>query len=485
MAGRPPNQPPLFPGRPINPNRPVVDPDRPSIGTLPARPRPGWTGLTPNFQRPPVKPTPPIGPSPPPQPVPPGNITNIVVNNNQTNTNIVNHQVILNQGGGGGSWGNGWNNGTAWGGPVVWASPGKNWQQYWYNRHVAPVHHSWYHGCWTGHGWSGFHSPLVPCPSGWGVSRFSYSSGYLNYVNPYLVAGTLTPVFQHYAEPIALIRYGDESVPRAPDALRAFEQARFVFYHGEYGQARALAEQCLADLATDPTLHEFYALTLFMNGEYKGAAVVLHALLAAAPGWDWTTMISLYQNPDDYTKRLRMLERRCTLRPGDAASAFVLAYHYTVCGDEESARRLLKLVVAQKPSDKVAAQMLEAISAPTAQPVAAESRTGTDPTRAPPIDLVGAWRAARPNGTVDLSLQPDGGFTWQFGPDDNRMDRKGTWSLANDLLVLESPVEGALVGRVTPISNRRFTLKLVGGPPDDPGMTFAPGAPTAPGSGGD
>ncbi len=41
-------------------------------------------------------------------------------------------------------------------------------------------------------------------------------------------------------------------------------------------------------------IHEVYALSLFAIGDYEAAAATLNALLASAPGMDWTSVSSLY-----------------------------------------------------------------------------------------------------------------------------------------------------------------------------------------------
>ena len=77
-------------------------------------------------------------------------------------------------------------------------------------------------------------------------------------------------------------------------------------------------------MPNDPTLHEFRRQTLFALGRYDEAAAPLYAVLSAGPGWDWTTLISLYADPEAYTQQLRALEDYCTQNPNSAAGHFVL-----------------------------------------------------------------------------------------------------------------------------------------------------------------
>ena len=89
----------------------------------------------------------------------------------------------------------------------------------------------------------------------------------------------------------------------AAPALDTFAEARVAFLQGNYQQALQLANQTLKVLPGDAVVHEFLALCLFAQGEYLQAAAALNAVLAVGPGWDWTTMISLYPNVDVYTEQ--------------------------------------------------------------------------------------------------------------------------------------------------------------------------------------
>ncbi len=77
-----------------------------------------------------------------------------------------------------------------------------------------------------------------------------------------------------------------------------------MFRAGDYGGALALADQALAQLKSDPVLHEFRALTLFALKRYDEAAAVNYAVLSAGPSWNWATMINLYPSVEVYTAQL-------------------------------------------------------------------------------------------------------------------------------------------------------------------------------------
>jgi cytochrome c-type biogenesis protein CcmH/NrfG len=107
---------------------------------------------------------------------------------------------------------------------------------------------------------------------------------------------------------------------------------------------------------------------LFALGDFQQAAGTIYAVLAAGPGWNWETLVSLYDNVATYTGQLRALETHVRDNPEDAAATFLLAYHYITMGHLENAVKKLEQVTRLLPDDQLSAQLLEAF-----QQVATES----------------------------------------------------------------------------------------------------------------
>ena len=80
-------------------------------------------------------------------------------------------------------------------------------------------------------------------------------------------------------------------------ATAKFDEGLAAFRAQDYVKALDSFNQSLAINAGDAVVHEVRALTLFASGNYSEAAVALNSLLAAAPGMDWTTLSSLYEDP--------------------------------------------------------------------------------------------------------------------------------------------------------------------------------------------
>jgi hypothetical protein len=367
--------------------------------------------------------------------------------------------------------------------------------------------------------------PLAFGATSWGLNSLSgWTSGYYDtaYVNPYYVAPVdVAPVYD-YAQPIVVQTYApqyvstdggdpnaapaqDQPPPPSPEEQQAyalFDQARSAFAGNDNAGALNLIEQALRLTPGDPVMHEFRALCLFALGDYRDAAAVLNALLAVAPGWDWTTMSSLYGNVSYYTDQLRNLEGYAKQHPDDPASHFVLAYHYLILGHDEQAAAALRVVTAQQPEDAVAGKFLRALTAssqppadspappaaPSRAPAGAPAATNPEPDAdaqadaGPTTDLVGRWQA-RPSDRVgfELTIGEDGTYSWVVSPEGGESTSiSGAYGIDGDTLILQNEEQGDLVGQAVSGGPDRFTLRPIGAPPDDPGLTFdrvADGAP--------
>jgi tetratricopeptide (TPR) repeat protein len=158
-----------------------------------------------------------------------------------------------------------------------------------------------------------------------------------------------------------------EAINAADVAMEVFDKARDAFERRDYKEALANVDKAIAELPTDATLHEFRALCLFALKDYKRAAATLYAVLAAGPGWDWETMISLYADPSAYTDQLRALEAYQKANPNSPEASFVLAYHYLVLGYIDAASQQLENVVKLLPDSQLSAELLTALKAESEQ----------------------------------------------------------------------------------------------------------------------
>ncbi len=232
----------------------------------------------------------------------------------------------------------------------------------------------------------------------------------------------------------------------------------------------------------DPVVHELLALSLFATGDYAPAAAVLNNLLAVAPGMDWTTLSGLYSSVNVYEQQLDALDRFCQSHPQDGAPHFVLAYHRLICGDTDAAIAALKVVVQEQPKDEVAQRMLQALDttqelAATPPPPAAgekQPEAVADATEsAPTTDLIGQWQAKRDAASFNLQLDEDGNFVWNStAAGQEPVKLSGTYTVANDMLILESGEQGTMVGKTKAIDADRFSFRPVESSPTDQGLSF-------------
>ena len=408
------------------------------------------------------------------------------------------------------------------------------------NYQASFANHSFYHGYWNGNGWGGFGRfgygpfgyggfgygpfgygrfgyggfgygglgfgglgyfgyPLGWGLGGWGLGSLLYGSGYLGYNNPYYGGGGGGGSFggYSYSQPIP-VNYGSTGAATATDGTNPADamlnDAIAAFKQGDYDTALNIVNRAITKYPSDSVLHEFRALVLFAKGDYREAAATLHSVLAVGPGWDWTTMSTLYPSIAVYTDQLRALENYVRSHPQDGAARFVLAYHYTTAGHTDAAARQLEQVVQLVSNDRVAADLLRMLKPPAAgQSVAGQPSDQAGPTPRPPAEttaarsdqtqpapkpidpatIVGTWSASKPDGSkFELAVNKDSTFHWKFTQGKQTNEFTGKYTVDGNVLALERKEGGALVGEVIPEGNGKFKFKAVGGPPDDPGLDF-------------
>lgn len=408
---------------------------------------------------------------------------------------------------GSGNWGNNnnfnhFNNVNVGGG---WGVPGYGWGYgggagYWNSGCVNP-HYGWYNGCWGGN-WGyngGWWAPFAVGAATWGLAStlgnwgWGYAGGY---ANPYYASIPATVVAASpydYSQPVVVNNSitndgaladadaaddvpatGGAAATATSDAV--FDAALAEFKEGDYAVALAGCDKAVRISPDDSVIHEVRALALFALGRYPEAAATLNAVLAVAPGMDWTTMSSLYGSVDAYTQQLRKLEDFCRTNPDSAAGHFVLAYHYLVGGYSEMAADALRVVVAKQPGDVVAKRLLEAIE-PAKKEAPGKSDApkpaGTSGSATPETDLVGTWMAKSGKDSVELSITPDARFTWKAAPAGRpAVEIAGTIETARDAISLVSESAGTMTGQVAAQGADAFEFTLAGAPPGAKPIAF-------------
>jgi tetratricopeptide (TPR) repeat protein len=356
-------------------------------------------------------------------------------------------------------------------------------------------HEDWHHGYWHGnygdwwnHMWDDHTALMAFGTTMWGINRAAWAFGYWGYSNPYYTESYPidSGVVLDYSQPIAIDSgYATTAAPTTttPEATAApapgmadFDAARQSFYQGDYSAALASTNKALAAMPNDPIIHEFRALVMFAQGKYKEAAAGLYSVLSVGPGWDWTTLSSLYPNVDTYTKQLRALETYATQHPQATDARFVLAYHYLTCGSTDAATTVLKDLYKQTPQDNLVKQLLLMTGGPDALgvPASAVASTAAAAPAVPPADLVGNWSASGQGNTkFAMELTKDGNFSWTFTEKGRPQSVKGVYAVDQNVLAMEPESGGVMLAQVTPPQGGRFDFQLLGGPPGDPGLKFA------------
>ncbi len=171
--------------------------------------------------------------------------------------------------------------------------------------------------------------------------------------------------------------------------------------------------------------------------------------------------------------RLRVLARAARpAKPDDAAIQILLAYHNITANQPAAAKEVLTRLRKLLPTDPVVTQLAQSAG------VEAENVGPKPPAPVPvdvQLDITGEWTATRPDGgRIGLSVKPEGAFQWSVEDKSGKKDSfDGTFSLEDNVLILERSAGGALMGRVTALADNRFNFKVLGGGDADPGLTFA------------
>ncbi len=356
------------------------------------------------------------------------------------------------------------------------------------NNLVRATHNDWNRGDWYHGDWHGnWNNPWYYRPMGWWaagywagdvLSAIPWSWGYWPYYNPYYGGSYVAGSAFDYSQPVVVAQAAAPPVAQAgltaeQQATPLLDAARNAFMQGDYKTALAQVDQAIAQVPNDTVLHEFRGLVLFALGRYKEAAAADYAVLSAGPGWDWTTLSALYPNVEVYTEQLRALEQYAKSNPAASEAKFLLAENYLTCGYTDAAAAQLEEVVQLNPKDQLSAQLLSSISTTDTAQQAAPGPPAAPAKTADASSLVGNWTATRADSaTIKLALAGDGKFTWALDQSGKPQQFSGTYSVADNLLVLKQGGNPMMVGQVASLTNDRFNFKLAGDNPSDPGLTF-------------
>ena len=272
----------------------------------------------------------------------------------------------------------------------------------------------------------------------WGVNSIANQFGYSDYSNPYYAESSSYNYSEPIVtEPISVATQENSGLPAgvSQDVLKTFDQARAAFYTGDYQNALKLTDETLTKLPHDAAVHEFRSLVLFALQRYSEAAAAIQAVLAAGPGWDAKTFLSLYPNVDVYTAQLRALEAFRNQNPKAADIRFLTGYHYLSGGYPEVALNEFKKALELQPKDSVSAALVASLSPREA--TASAAVPGDAPKAVPSDSVVGEWTAAgKNNASYTMNLQNDGAFTWAFTRRGSQQEVKGVYTVEGNVLAL-------------------------------------------------
>jgi hypothetical protein len=403
---------------------------------------------------------------------------------------------------------------------VNWSTNQRHWgYNPWWNR---PATRPWYGGSWNC-GWNnsyrshyhyhhhGYYGGYRPLPGysvhyhyddddndwaqavgwglvGWGLGKLIFDSGYQTYTNPYPAQPVPSAKGSQvtYNQPITVV--AAQTAPAESEADKVTEQSeshiaesQAAFKQRDYLKALDFANKAVGEAPGDGALHEYRALVLFALGKYSEAAGVLNPVLAGGPGWDWTTMIGLYDSQETYMNQFKGLQAYSASKPEAADARFLLGYHYMVCGYLAEANAEFAEAARLQPADTVSAQLRDLTAASSNNGDEESSSEGAPAEDAPPPPalvplekLAGTWVSDKgAQGTVTLAFKDDGKFVWTFKKDDKTNEFGGEYSMNDSGLLVLDAEDSQMVASVELPKDSELKFVLSGGPPGDPGLVFA------------
>ena len=257
---------------------------------------------------------------------------------------------------------------------------------------------------------------------GWGLGTLAYNSGYYPYYNPYYSQPVYQTNVYNYSNPIPVATQGPPAQtaglaaspnvddggpgPTPENYDPVMDAARQSFRNGDYAAALASVDAALAKNQTDAVMHEFRSLVLFARRDYRQSAAVAHSVLAVGPGWDWTTMSSLYPDPQVYTDQLHALEDYVQANPNAADAHFLLGYHYMIGSHAEASAAQFQQAHRIMPSDRLAAELAMMAKGPPQQPQGNPSSGNGGQSSGQSSGRSSAGRTSTPpGGQVDVARQ--------------------------------------------------------------------------------
>lgn len=365
----------------------------------------------------------------------------------------------------------------------------EDWQNFANENHGDWYHDSWHPGDGWNYMWDNYPVAAALGVTAWGVNRLGYGMGYSDYSNPYSDSGSGG---YDYSQPI--VSYDESAMPAATDpaattptdpaaapaadpGLQAFNDARDSFMKGDAEGALKQLDTALKTMPRDTVVHEFRSLVLFALQRYPESAAAIYAVLAAGPGWDWTTMVGLYPSADTYTQQLRALEKFAKENPKSSDAHFLLGYHYMTTSHSADASKEFKLALEQLPDDKLLAQLVAMTTPPgeakTPAPAAAGERAVVPEDKVLTVDkMIGTWKASTKDAQFNLELAKDGHFVWSFARGKDKQSVKGVFAVDQNNLALEPDAGGTMLAEVDFTDPSQFHFQMVGGGAKDPGLDF-------------
>ncbi len=186
------------------------------------------------------------------------------------------------------------------------------------------------------------------------------------------------------------IGYGAGPVPAAAppldinSALSATEflnRGETAFRSGDYQGAAHDWRHSLVDDPRNGLVTMMLGQALFATGKFDEAAGATQAAMHLLPKDKWGVVVGnhkeLYRNLQDYTDRLRALEKGVTDNPNNPALRFLLGFQYAYLGFPKEAVDQLNRGLKIEPRDVISKELRDEMQAKILKPDASNAKSAT------------------------------------------------------------------------------------------------------------
>jgi tetratricopeptide (TPR) repeat protein len=172
----------------------------------------------------------------------------------------------------------------------------------------------------------------------------------------------------YYSTPYVVDRYvvnnstADTYVTTPATSGDFLASGKAAFLAGDYAAAQRQANHAVVENPENAKAHELMMLSMFAQGEFRGAAAAAHAVADLGQVPDWPTLYGYYKDRDKYVQHLEKLQQFAKENPDAPEAKFLLGFNYQMLGDKAQAeKQFAKYINAVNGEDQIAVKLFSSV----------------------------------------------------------------------------------------------------------------------------